>query len=65
METNAYILSENHWIIEDHKQRLSVQQWRQILLESRDTIIFRGELRKLIATNIGYGVVEVCKGPRE
>jgi len=54
-------LDFDHWRKEDYRQRATAAQWRNILLEHRDTIIFRGTTRKLIAHNLGYGVVEIHK----
>lgn len=54
-------LSESHYVIEDFKQRMSVKDWKEVLLNDMDTIIFRGEIRQLGAKNLGYGVVEVYK----
>jgi hypothetical protein len=54
-----------HWRYEDFKQRMSVAQWRKLLLEEDDTVIYRGRVRKLKAEHIGFGVVEVSKVPQE
>lgn len=56
-------LDGGHSVSEDYKQRVPVKMWRQILLENRDTIIFNGTVRQLVAKNLGYGVVEVSKKP--
>ena len=56
-------LSKNHWATEDFCQRKTVAEWRKILLEERDTITWRGHVRKLVGRNIGFGVVEVTKAP--
>jgi hypothetical protein len=54
-------LSPNHWALEDFKQRMTTKQWRAILLEERDHINFRGTARRLVAHNLGAGVVEISK----
>ena len=54
-------LSPNHWTLRDFRERFTTKQWRQILLQGDDTIIFRGSICKLQAINLGAGVVEVSK----
>lgn len=49
--------------MESYKERITVSQWREILLDERDTMIFKGTVRQLVAKNLGYGVVEVSKAP--
>jgi hypothetical protein len=56
-------LSNNHYTIEAYKQRMSVKDWKEILLKDMDTIVFKGNIRQLEAKNLGYGVVEVYKTP--
>lgn len=36
-------------------------EWRQVLLAGNDEIIFCGQPTKLVAKDLGYGVVEVTK----
>ena len=57
------LIDSNHWKIEDFKQRITTKEWRTILLEGKDTIIFRGHMRKLIGKRIFPGVVEIYKEP--
>ena len=59
------ILSNNHWQLENYKQRMTSQQWRAVLIAGNDMVIFRGHMRQLKAKNLGYGVVEVYKEARE
>jgi len=54
-------LDEQHYKFPDYKQRMPAATWRKFLLENEDTIIFRGRVRRLVAENLGYGVVEVSK----
>ena len=54
-------LDDGLWATEDYRQRMTAKQWRQILLDGNDKVIFRGVVRCLIAKNLGYGVVEVFK----
>jgi len=58
-------LSDGHWQIEDFKQRITEAEWRKILLGDYDTITCKGHVRKLVASKMGYGVVEVNKVPLE
>jgi hypothetical protein len=58
------ILSNGHWQLEDFNQRMTTKEWRQILLDERDTIIVKGQCRKLVAKSLGYGVVNIRKEPR-
>jgi hypothetical protein len=55
--------NKNHWLLESYKQRMTTRQWRDVLLNNEDKIIFRGRLRQLIAIPVGAGVVEVGKRP--
>ena len=52
-----------HWEYGDYVQRMPTKQWKQILLAEQDRIIFHGRTRKLVAKNLGAGVVEVRKEP--
>ena len=60
-EKASRILDAAHWTIPNHKQRLTTKQWRSLLLEDLDAIIFRGHIRPLRVRNLGLGVVEVQK----
>lgn len=62
---SSNILSPNHWVLESFVQRMTTAQWRQVLLNGDDYMIFRGHLRYLKAKPLGAGVVEVTKEPRE
>ena len=55
------ILSQGHWVYVDFQQRMTTKEWKQLLLNEQDQIIFRGNLRKLVAKSLGYGVVSVSK----
>ena len=57
-------LSPNHWRLESYKQRMTRKDWRDILLGGRDEIMFKGHFRKLVAKNLGAGVLEISKKPR-
>jgi len=55
------VLNDYHWQCRNYRQRIDRHDWRIILLAEEDTLIFKGEVVKLIADDLGYGVVEVYK----
>ena len=58
------MLKDNaHWKSETFRQRMTAKDWRTILLEGDDSIIFEGKTRRLKAKSLGVGVVEVYKEP--
>lgn len=59
----AELLSPNHWRIAGYSQRMTVADWRRVLLAERETVIFNGRAVQLVAVPLGYGVVQVCKAP--
>jgi hypothetical protein len=42
---------------------MTAKEWRQVLLNGQDSIIFAGTPTRLIARSLGFGVVEVSKQP--
>ena len=58
-------LNPVHWRNEGYTQRMSTAQWRKHLLSEDDKIVFRGHLRRLVAINLGAGVVEIGKAPKD
>lgn len=54
-------LNANHWMFREYRERMTTKQWKQILLNNEDTIIYKGYLYKLKMKNLGCGVVEVFK----
>lgn len=54
-------VSPNHYIIPQFKQRMTTKEWRWVLLNKRDLIIFHGQLTPLKARYLGAGVYEVSK----
>ncbi len=58
------ILSDNHWILENYRQRLTRKEWKQVLLDRNDEIFFYGEPRRLVAKYMGCGIYEVYKNPK-
>jgi hypothetical protein len=55
------MLDNQHWILENYSQRMLEKDWQNILLQSKDKITFKGKITKIIAKNLGYGVIEVSK----
>jgi len=55
------ILDNQHWEFRDYKQRITTKQWKELLLDDNDSVIFRGQVTKLKGKNLGYGVVEITK----
>ena len=51
-----------HWQVEGYKQRITVKQWRKLLLDGGDTLIANGRLRTLKSKSLGSGIVEIFKG---
>ena len=52
-------LNSAHWTVRGYKQRMTIAQWRRMLLDGRDSIIIAGRVETLVATKLGAGVVEV------
>lgn len=57
------MLDNGHWQNEDFKQRMTATEWRRILLDGTDRLIFKGEIRQLETKRIGPCVYEVGKKP--
>jgi hypothetical protein len=57
-------INNAHFVIEGFKERIPIKQWRAMLLNEEDTIVFRGHVRKLIGKNLGCGVIEISKEPK-
>ena len=55
---------ERHKTKADYRQRMTTEDWKEILLRWEDTIEFNGEQKKLSVTDLGYGVVEIYKMER-
>lgn len=54
-------LDDRHWQVEWYRQRMTVEEWKRLLLNGQDRIIFGGYMRLLKAKSLGYGIVEVYK----
>ena len=55
------ILDDQHWTFKDYKQRLTTKQWRELLLNDDDKVIFAGKVTQLKSKSLGSGVVEIWK----
>ena len=49
------------WQLPNYKQRMTYEQWKTLLLDGDDTLIYQGVKVQLLARDLGYGVVEVYK----
>jgi hypothetical protein len=54
-----------HAAYEDYVQRMTTKQWKKLLLDNRDKVVFNGVVRRLVGKSLGAGVVEVAKVPIE
>ena len=61
----ADIRNDAHWVFEDYKQRVTTKEWKQLLLDQNDSVVFRGHVRKLVGKNLGAGVYEISKAPEK
>lgn len=58
------LIDPRHWKREDYTQRMSRDDWRTILLnDAEQNLTYRGQIRHLVAKEIGMGLVEVSKNP--
>ncbi len=55
------MLNNMHWNLAEYRQRVTVKEWREILLAEMDTIVFRGAIVKLVGKRVGPGVYEIYK----
>ena len=58
-----FIKDSRHWDTETYRQRMTIANWRKILLQNDEKLTFNGRVRELEAKSIGFGVVEVSKKP--
>ena len=65
VEKEQNIRHEGHWIRENYRQRITTKEWKILLLNKADSVIFRGRFRKLVAKNLGVGVIEIFKEPHQ
>jgi hypothetical protein len=52
---------DRHWQDENFTQRMTIKEWKQLLLNNNDTLIFHGTVRHLKAKKIGFGILEIYK----
>ena len=58
------LINVKHVMYESYFERMTVKQWKKILLVRQDKFIFQGQYRQLeIANRLGSGIVEVHKKP--
>lgn len=57
------LLDNRHWTDEHFTQRMTSEEWRKVLLDGDDTVIFGVTIRELYAKHLGAGVYEVGKKP--
>jgi hypothetical protein len=57
------VFSNNHWILENYKQRVTRKEAQAILLVY-DTIIFRGDIWVIKCKHIGAGIYEIFKAKK-
>lgn len=51
--------SENHWRVNNYRERITQKQLRSMVLNSNDTIIRAGRLCDLKKKSMGTGVYEI------
>ena len=61
MKTKEQILDKQHWDFENYAQRITTKDWKTLLMNDDDKIIYRGRVLDLVAKKIFSGVVEITK----
>jgi len=61
MKRKEDILDEQHWKFDDYRQRIKSKDWKQLLLNDDDRIIYRGRVIPLVGKSLGCGVYEISK----
>jgi hypothetical protein len=54
-------LDNNHWVLEDYKQRITRNQLNSLFLNHDDKIIFKGCVRQLKYKKVSPGIYEIYK----
>ena len=62
MKRKEDILDVRHWKFPDYRQRITTKQWKRLLLNGGNFIIYRGDIVPIVAKNLGCGVYEIKKG---
>lgn len=55
------LLDDGHWTSINYRQRITRAQWREMLLNYDDNIIYHGRVYRFKAKNLGAGVYEIYK----
>ena len=63
MPEDTYCISSNFSVYADFTQVITTKQWRAFALRHDRNIFCQGKLRKLKATSIGGGLMEVTSHP--
>jgi len=58
-ELSGVIWNLQFWKDDSYRQRITREEWKEALLQERDRIIVRGNIRQLKAKNLGCGVYEI------
>jgi len=61
IRTKEQILNEQHYYRNDYVQRITVKDWKALLLNDDDSVICNGRFYRLKGKNIGAGVYEISK----
>lgn len=54
-------LNRKHKTETDYRQRMTTEDWKEVLLRKEEVIVFNNEKITLAVKDLGYGVVEVYK----
>ena len=57
------IRNEGHWVHDNFSQRITAKEYKEMLLNGQDRIVFNGKVRQMMARKLGFGVVEIYKCP--
>ena len=55
------VLDNRHWTIGDFKERMTTKEWKELLINFQDKIIYKGKITKIIPKDLGAGVIEISK----
>jgi len=59
------ILDLQHWTSANYTQRITTKEFKLMLLNDDDQVIFKGRVTKLIGKRIFPGVIEISKEKTE
>jgi hypothetical protein len=63
--TYPLVLAPGTRLTEEYRERMTARRWRQILLNEDEHVVLGGRVRKMVARDLGFGVVEVSMVPLE